>query len=59
MNGPVCELSCDNYKFAEEIEARCPKDIGPIKGCFCKSGYVRGVNRNCFLPNRCPRHRVT
>lgn len=58
MHGTPCQITCDSYDHADEIESRCPKDI-PISGCFCKQGYVRGATGNCMLPNRCPRPLVS
>jgi len=58
INGSPCQLTCDSYPQADEIEAKCPKDI-PISGCFCKHGYVRSATGGCILPNRCPRPLVS
>ncbi|CAO1414017.1 unnamed protein product [Diamesa tonsa] len=51
--GTPCTLSCDNFKLADEIELNCPNIC--VKGCFCKSGYVRGIAGLCVLPTTCPR----
>lgn len=51
--GTPCVLSCDNFKLADEIEYSCPNIC--VKGCFCKSGYVRGIAGFCVLPTTCPR----
>lgn len=51
--GTPCVLSCDNFKLADKIEYSCPNIC--VKGCFCKSGYVRGIAGLCVLPTSCPR----
>ena len=51
--GTPCVLSCDNFKLADQIEYNCPEIC--VKGCFCKSGYVRGIAGLCVLPTTCPR----
>ncbi|CAO1416082.1 unnamed protein product [Diamesa serratosioi] len=51
--GTPCVLSCDNYKLADAIEYSCPNIC--VKGCFCKSGHVRGIAGLCVLPTTCPR----
>ncbi|KAG5682388.1 hypothetical protein PVAND_011741 [Polypedilum vanderplanki] len=58
FHGTPCQITCDSYPYAEEIEKRCPKDI-PVSGCFCKNGYVRSATGSCILPNRCPRPLVS
>ncbi|GFT45325.1 zonadhesin [Nephila pilipes] len=47
--GPACPNTCDSLgKSDSPCPARC------VKGCFCKSGYVRNRDGNCILPNFCP-----
>lgn len=44
-----CEPTC------EEPKKNCS---GCIKGCFCRSGYVRNNHDKCVLPSDCPKRKV-
>ncbi|PRD33207.1 UNVERIFIED_CONTAM: Cysteine-rich venom protein 6 [Trichonephila clavipes] len=46
--GPPCITTCARI----DPRRKCPDNC--VKGCFCKSGFVRDINGNCIRPENCP-----
>ncbi|XP_035220009.1 zonadhesin-like [Stegodyphus dumicola] len=47
--GTACPFTCANFKKPFVCTQQC------IKGCFCKSGFIRGPSGKCIDPAYCPK----
>ncbi|XP_055930162.1 zonadhesin-like [Argiope bruennichi] len=47
--GSACPANCTNHLQPQRL---CPAIC--VKGCFCKSGFVRDSSGKCILPTMCP-----
>ncbi|GFV25852.1 zonadhesin [Trichonephila clavipes] len=46
--GPACPATCSSLSKSVPCTHQC------VKGCFCKSGYIRGPQGTCIRPELCP-----
>ncbi|GIY31194.1 zonadhesin [Caerostris darwini] len=44
-----CQKNCSNYDDLLMCPAAC------VPGCICEDGFVRGPDKKCIKPDRCPR----